>query len=87
MGDPASEPLRLTILYEPAEQGWVTATIPAVPGTVSAGRSQEKARNNVLDALRLMLSVASEAPASHVRVEQVDVRLDLVHAHEREHER
>ena len=87
MGDPASEPLRLSIVYEPAEQGWITASIPAVPGTVSAGRNQQKARDNVLDALRLMLSTPPELPSEHVRIEQVDVRLDLVRAHERGHER
>ena len=87
MGDPASEPLRLSIVYEPAEQGWITASIPAVPGTVSAGRNQEKARENVLDALRLMLSTPAEPLAAHVRIEQVEVRLDLVRAHDRAHER
>ena len=87
MGDPASEPLRLAIHYEPAEQGWITASIPAVPGTISAGRNQAKARENVLDALRLMLGTANEPSGGHVRVEQISVRLDVVRAHERGHER
>jgi predicted RNase H-like HicB family nuclease len=87
MGDPASDPVRLSILYEPAEQGWITASIPAVPGTISAGRNQQKARENVLDALRLILSTAPGPPTEHVRVEQVDVRLDVVRAHDRGHER
>lgn len=87
MRDPATEPLRLTILYEPAEHGWVTASIPAVPGTISAGRNLQKARENVLDALRLMLGAAPDRPSGDVRVEEVEVRLDVVHAHERGHER
>jgi hypothetical protein len=36
MGDPASGPLRLSIVYEPAEQGWITARIPALLQCLSA---------------------------------------------------
>lgn len=50
------ETLDLTILYEDGEEGWIVASIPAVPGALSQGRSREEARENVLDALALMLS-------------------------------
>jgi predicted RNase H-like HicB family nuclease len=50
-----SEPLRLTIVYEDAGDGWVLARIPEVRGVVSQGQTREEARENVLDALRLML--------------------------------
>lgn len=46
----------LTILFEDGEEGWIVASIPAVPGALSQGRSREEARENVLDALALMLS-------------------------------
>jgi hypothetical protein len=83
-----SDPLQLTIMYERAERGWTTATIPAVPGTISAGRNRQQARDNVLDALRLMLSTppgAVERGGAHT--EQVEVRLKLVRGHERGHDR
>ena len=51
-----SETLDLTILYEDGEDGWIVASVPAVPGALSQGRSREEARENVLDALALMLS-------------------------------
>lgn len=51
-----SETLDLTILYEDGEEGWIVASVPAVPGALSQGRSREEARDNVLDALALMLS-------------------------------
>jgi predicted RNase H-like HicB family nuclease len=51
-----SETLHLTIRYEDGEQGWITASIPQVPGALSQGHTQEEARANVLDALRLLLS-------------------------------
>ena len=82
----AADPIQLTIVYEPTEQGWITASVPAVPGTISAGRSQQKARENVLDALRLMLGTAPETPAEHVRIEQVEITLDLARGHDRGHE-
>jgi predicted RNase H-like HicB family nuclease len=48
--------LDLTIVYEDGEDGFILATIPAVPGVLSQGRTREEARENVLDALALMLS-------------------------------
>lgn len=46
----------LTVLYEEGEEGWIIASIPAVPGVLSQGRTRDEARENVLDALALMLS-------------------------------
>jgi len=52
-----SETLRLTITYdEPDADGWIVARVVEVPGAVSQGRTPEQARENVLDALRLMLA-------------------------------
>ena len=52
-----SEKLRLTIAYdEPDEDGWIVARVVEVPGAVSQGRTREEARENVIDALRLVLS-------------------------------
>jgi predicted RNase H-like HicB family nuclease len=52
-----SETLRLTITYdEPDEEGWIVARVVEVPGAISQGRSRKDARENVLDALRLMLA-------------------------------
>ena len=52
-----SETLRLTITYDEAdEDGWIVARVVEVPGAISQGRTREDARENVLDALRLMLA-------------------------------
>ncbi len=51
-----SEMIDLTIVYEDGDDGWLVASIPAVPGVLSQGRTREEARENVLDALALMLS-------------------------------
>jgi predicted RNase H-like HicB family nuclease len=46
-----SESLSVTIVYEHDEDGWITASIPEVPGAHSQGRTREQARTNVIDAL------------------------------------
>jgi predicted RNase H-like HicB family nuclease len=49
--------LVLAIVYEKdPDSDWIVVSIPAVPGTLSQGRSREEARANILDALALMLS-------------------------------
>ena len=58
-----SESLQLTIVYEQGEEGWVVASIPAVPGVHSQGKTREEARENVIDALRGVLELRfSEHP-------------------------
>jgi predicted RNase H-like HicB family nuclease len=56
-----SETLQLTIVYEDGGDGWIVASIPAVRGVHSQGRTRAQARENVIDALQTMLT-ADEAP-------------------------
>ena len=59
-----SEKRRLTIAYEEADEGgWIVAQVVEVPSAISQGRSREEARENVIDALRLMLSPDDGDPA------------------------
>ena len=52
-----NEKLRLTIVYaEPDEDGWIVARVIGISGAISQGQTREVARDNVLDALRLLLS-------------------------------
>jgi predicted RNase H-like HicB family nuclease len=72
-----SEKLRLTIAYEePDEEGWIVARVVEIPGAISQGRTPEEARENVIDALRVMLSPddddASVAPG---RTDELDLTL------------
>jgi predicted RNase H-like HicB family nuclease len=50
-----NDPIELTVVYEDAAAGRLTATIPALPGTISWGRTEAEARGNVVDALRNLL--------------------------------
>lgn len=72
-----SEPLHMTIAYdEPDEEGWIVARVLEVPGALSQGRTREEARENVIDALRLMLAPDDDDPgAAAGRSEQLDLIL------------
>ncbi len=52
-----TERLRMTIAFdEPDEAGWIVARIVEVPGALSQGQTREEARENVLDALQVVLA-------------------------------
>jgi predicted RNase H-like HicB family nuclease len=72
-----SEHLRMTITFdEPDEEGWIVAKVVEVPGAFSQGRTRQEARENVIDALRLMLAPDDDDPAaSEGRSEQLDLIL------------
>ncbi len=56
--------LRVTIAFEePDEDGWVVARVVEVPGAFSQERTREEARENVIDALRLMLTPDDDDPS------------------------
>jgi predicted RNase H-like HicB family nuclease len=52
-----ASPVHLTILFDEAEDGWIVASVPEVPGAHSQGRTQDEARENVLDALNGLLEL------------------------------
>lgn len=67
----------MTIAYDgPDEEGWIVARVLEVPGALSQGRTREEARENVIDALRLMLAPDDDDPAAAAgRSEQLDLIL------------
>jgi predicted RNase H-like HicB family nuclease len=64
-----------TISFDSAdEDGWIVARVLEVPGAISQGRTREEARENVLDALRTVLTLdeelageTSESDREHLR--------------------
>jgi len=68
--------VEFTIAFDEAdEDGWIVARVLEVPGALSQGRTREEARENVLDALRTVLTpdeelageTSSEADLEHLR--------------------
>ena len=48
--------MQLTVRFQDGGKGWVMASIPEVPGAMSQGRTRAEARENVIDALRVVLT-------------------------------
>ena len=65
----------VTVVYEPDESGWTTATLPALPSVITAGRSREDAREKVIDALMEILAVE---PGVDAGVDRERVHLDIL---------
>jgi predicted RNase H-like HicB family nuclease len=58
---PVAPSIDFTIAFdEPDEDGWIVARVLEVPGALSQGRTREEARENVLDALRTVLTPDDE---------------------------
>ena len=74
-----NEKLQMTITYdEPDEDGWIVARVVEVPGAISQGRTREEARENVIDALQLMLAPdEDDVSVAAGRSEQLDLTLSL----------
>jgi predicted RNase H-like HicB family nuclease len=53
-------PLKLTALFLPCEEGGYTALIRELRGVISEGDTLQEARENLLDALELMLESERE---------------------------
>jgi predicted RNase H-like HicB family nuclease len=70
-----NDAIDLTVVYEDAGAGRLTASIPVVPGTISWGPTQAEARSNVVDALRTMLSVEPEDIPDGATAERVRITL------------
>lgn len=49
--------LKYRVVLEPGEDGWIVATVPAVKGCVSQGKTREEALANIKDALEGILEV------------------------------
>lgn len=71
--DAVTDQISVTIEYEDGEDGWIIASVPAVPGTFSQGRTREEARRNVLDALAVMLAPEEELSRPGVERESVSL--------------
>lgn len=53
--------IEFTVAFDPPdEDGWIVARILEIPGAISQGRTHEKARENVLDALQTVLTPDQE---------------------------
>jgi predicted RNase H-like HicB family nuclease len=45
-----------TVLIQPIEDGWFMATVPELPGAVTQGATIDEARENIREAVELLLA-------------------------------
>lgn len=69
-----------TVIFEPGGEGWIMATAPELPGTITQGRTMQEARTNIREAIALMLECYRDeaikaAPASAV-IETISLDTD-----------
>lgn len=55
------------ITLEPAEDGWVVAECPELPGCVSQGRDEQEARENLREAITAWLWAEGQKAAAPMR--------------------
>jgi predicted RNase H-like HicB family nuclease len=58
----------------PDEEGWIVTRILEVPGAMSQGRTWEEAKENVLDALRTVLTPDEELAGQTPRADHEHLR-------------
>ena len=65
---PGDDPLKLLVVFDTDEDGWVVASCPTLPGCLSQGRTKEEALANIREAIRGYLASMREhgdrAPSS-----------------------
>ena len=61
--------MKLNIVLEPSDEGGFTVYVPALPGCISEGETEEEALENIREAIELYLDesfterIAAEKPA------------------------
>jgi predicted RNase H-like HicB family nuclease len=54
---------RLTAAFKDVEGGWIAAWIEEIPGVVTQGRTMDEARENLRDALEMVLDANRQISA------------------------
>jgi len=52
--------VKFKVLIERDEDGWYVATVPSLPGCISQGKTEDEAKNNIKEAIKLHLSALAE---------------------------
>ncbi len=56
--------MKLQVVLEPSEEGGFTVYVPALPGCISEGETEEEAMANIREAIELYLEPAEDELAS-----------------------
>ena len=59
--------MNLTAVFIPCPEGGFTAIVEEIPGAISEGQTIDEARENLTDALRMVLECSRELPRAIFR--------------------
>ena len=69
--------MKLTAVFKPAPEGGYTAFVEEIPGAISEGETIEEARENLSDALRMVLECNRDLAREHESLDVVRETLEL----------
>jgi predicted RNase H-like HicB family nuclease len=72
--------MKLTAIFEPAQEGGYTCFVEEVPAAISQGETLEEAKANLLDALKLVLECQREIAEKDLSPNALRVPIDLIEA-------
>ena len=72
--------MKLTAIFEPAQEGGFTCFVEEIPAAISQGESLEEAEANLLDALRLVLECQRELAEKNLSPHAVRETLEFAEA-------
>lgn len=52
--------MQFKVVLKKDEDGWYIATVPALPGCISQGKTEEEAKKNIQEAIKLHISLLAE---------------------------
>ena len=68
---------KYTVIFEPAEEGGYTVTVPALPGLVTEGDSLEEAKEMVKDAIKCYLESLKKDGIPYPKEDEATERMTL----------
>ena len=69
--------MNLTAVFKPAPEGGFTAFVEEIPGAISEGETMAEARDNLADALRMVLECNRDIAREHESPEVVREPIEL----------
>jgi len=72
--------MKLTAVFEPAKEGGYTCFVEEIPAAISQGETLEEAKQNLLEALKLVVECYREMAENELSVNAVRQPIQLAEA-------
>jgi predicted RNase H-like HicB family nuclease len=72
--------MKLTAVFEPAREGGYTCFVEEIPAAISQGETLQEAKENLIDALKLVLECQRELAEGEVSPDAIREPIELIEA-------